>query len=156
MLDRIGQRLLHDPVRRELDAGADRGHLVEQIRTQDAAGVPCPVDEPGDVGETGARWLRACLELIGLEQSEHPAHVAQGLACGRLDRVESCAHLGQAAVDAAPSGLDLDHDRRRFPVTDSGIVVGPAGYFQAGARHHAAAARRPAVRTGRGRLEIVA
>ncbi|GAC1532997.1 MAG: glucose-1-phosphate adenylyltransferase [Ramlibacter sp.] len=53
-------------------------------------------------------------------------------------------------------GFDLEHDRRRFHVTPSGIVVVPAGYFQAGSRHLPQSASRPALRTARGRLEVVA
>jgi glucose-1-phosphate adenylyltransferase len=53
-------------------------------------------------------------------------------------------------------GLDLEHDRRRFHVTPTGIVVVPAGYFRAGSRHTPQSAARPALRTGRGRLEVVA
>jgi len=51
-------------------------------------------------------------------------------------------------------GFDLEHDRKRFHVTDSGIVVVPAGYFRAGSRHHPST--RGTVRAGKGRLEVVA
>ncbi|HYD77186.1 glucose-1-phosphate adenylyltransferase [Ramlibacter sp.] len=51
-------------------------------------------------------------------------------------------------------GVDLEQDQRRFPVSENGIVVVPAGYFRAGMRR--ASAQRGTAIAGKRRLEVVA
>ena len=107
----------------------------------------------------------AALDHAMLRRSVHVDRGARLEHCIVMERtrIGRGAQVHRAIIDQdndVPSGerigLDLEHDRRRFHVTPSGIVVVPAGYFHAGSRHLPQSAARPAVRTGRGRLEVVA
>ena len=107
----------------------------------------------------------AALDHAMLRRSVHVDRGARLEHCIVMERtrIGRGAQVHRAIIDQdndVPAGerigLDLEHDRRRFHVTPTGIVVVPAGYFHAGARHMPQSASRPALRTGRGRLEVVA
>ncbi|HEY1230024.1 MAG TPA: glucose-1-phosphate adenylyltransferase, partial [Ramlibacter sp.] len=107
----------------------------------------------------------AALDHAMLRRSVHVDRGARLEHCIVMERtrIGRGAQVHRAIIDQdndVPAGerigLDLEHDRRRFHVTPTGIVVVPAGYFHSGARHMPQSASRPAVRTGRGRLEVVA
>jgi glucose-1-phosphate adenylyltransferase len=107
----------------------------------------------------------AALDHAMLRRSVHVDRGARLEHCIVMERtrIGRGAQVHRAIIDQdndVPAGerigLDLEHDRRRFHVTPSGIVVVPAGYFHSGSRHVPQSASRPAVRTDRGRLEVVA
>ena len=111
---RVGQGLLDDAVRGELDAGS--------------SGVTCPLhDEPG-AGTSGAgagvvdqvdhfgesRLGCARQERVGVlaQHAEQPAHLAQRVARGLADRGESLGAFGRHARCRQTGGLGLDRDHR--------------------------------------------
>lgn len=81
----------------------------------------------------GARLDHAMLRRSVLV--ERDARIEHCIVMER-SRVGRGAHIHRAIIDQDNDippgeriGLDLEADRRRFPVTESGIVVVPAGYF---------------------------
>jgi glucose-1-phosphate adenylyltransferase len=105
----------------------------------------------------------AMLDHAMLRRSVHVERGAQLEHCIVMERtrIGRNAHVQRCIIDqdndVPPGeriGFDLVQDAKRFHVTESGIVVVPAGYFQAGARHVSQA--KSVVRAGKGRLEVVA
>ena len=103
VLQHVGERLLHDPVRGEVDAA--RQLHPRRRRTTTSTGTPGAVelaDEPVELGEPGRGRVRgrAALGLVGLAQhAEHAADLGQRRAADARDRLERALRLLRVRVD---------------------------------------------------------
>src|SRR5262249_37241668 len=80
MLDRIGERLLHDPVHGELDTGGQVPWGAVGPEDDGQPDGPYPVDQLAEITESGQRTqLR---HVVVAQQAEQPAQLTQGLTAG--------------------------------------------------------------------------
>ena len=105
VLGRVGERLLDDPVRGEVDAAGERGRLALDPQLDRLAGVAGARGERVDVREARRRGR------VGVRRADEPAELGQRLARDRPDqRGDLRGALGVAVDDAVgAAGLDRDH-----------------------------------------------
>ena len=106
---RVGQRLLHDPVDGQLLARAERQRSSTGVAADDQPRSSQLLDQPVEVDEGGLRSVVLRVAQLG---EQHP-DVGEGLARGGGDRREGGIHGGRIlrAEVARPVGL-RDHDRQ--------------------------------------------
>jgi len=107
----------------------------------------------------------AMLDHAMLRRSVHVdrgAHLEHCIVMERT-RIGRTAQVRRAIIDQdndVPAGecigMDIERDRKRFHVTDTGIVVVPAGYFKANASRAVAVSRAKALQGGMPRSEALA
>ena len=115
MLERVRQRLLDDPVRRQLDPDRQLAPLALDAELDRKAGLAHLRDERRQVVEPRLRR-----ERVGRVAAQHPdqaAHLGQRAAADLLDRLEHLARRPPLAVEHAPLGARLD-DHHRDVVRD--------------------------------------
>ena len=120
MLQRVRERLLDDPVRRELDTGIEpprlpldrelhgqprRSHgldqgtqLVEPRHRRQCGGLGVALVRAGRGGRAAA------------EDTEHSPHVAQGQSTRRVDRIDRLACVRRSKLERPTRGTGLDDD----------------------------------------------
>ena len=118
MLERVGERLLHDAVRGEVDA---RRQLARRARDTKLDGETGRANVPNERVELCKGRLRRHRDLLvlGAEHAEQPPHLVERLRGGSLDRVDGRAGVVGLGLEAVPrpSGLeDDDADRVRDDV----------------------------------------
>ena len=127
VLDHVGQRLLHDPVGRQVDARGQLAMLAKAAHVDPHARARGPRDQPVQLGQPWrgkqrrARGRRgqlmtghrrpARIGVVGLpERTQHPAHLVQRLAAGGLDGAERVPGVTGLAVDHVLTVARLDRD----------------------------------------------
>ncbi len=105
VLERIGERLLHDSVRGDTDVAIDR--MIAELREVDVGtGGTQLVDERGDVGRAVNRGEGS---RVIVQQAEHVVEVGQRAAAGVLDVAERVDGSGVVTGEAGSSGAQ-HHD----------------------------------------------
>ena len=100
MLERIGQRLLGDPVRRVIDHARQVGSIDVDRNVHGGAGCPNCVQDDGQLGQPRGRGTRIRgLVVPGVEQFDHRPHLGKARETARSDRSD---HLPQSVVWLAP------------------------------------------------------
>ena len=90
VLHRVRQRLLHEPVGRQIHAGGKLGRLTLHVHLDRQAGLACLLDEPLEVLET--RLRRQCRRLFGAPQHAYqPPHLGERLPARLLDHEQRFA-----------------------------------------------------------------
>ena len=113
MLDHVGERLLHDAVGRQLDAGVDAHARSLDVERHRHAGVAHVVDEARQVGEPGRRCVVA-LAVAVAQHAEQAAHLGERAAGGGRDGLERGTGLVGPVGEhvGADAGLHGDHRHR--------------------------------------------
>ena len=117
VLERVGERLLDDPVGGQLDARIDWWTLALHRQLDREAGGAHLLDQATETLEAGHRLAR---RVVGgrvlrvawrAQDPEHPAHVGQRLAAGPVDGLERRASAFRSPIERGQSrtGLDDDH-----------------------------------------------
>jgi hypothetical protein len=111
VLERVGERLLHDPISRQVDAGCDRARLALDPQVD---GHPRLADLRGEVVEIAQARLRCERELVvvAAQHAEQPSHLGHRRAAGVLDRLQHGARLRPLVTDRAPFAARLHHHHR--------------------------------------------
>ena len=111
VLQGVRQRLLHDPVRRQVDARRDRALVALDPQLDRHARLAHLLDEVAEVAQ--ARLRRERELVVGAPQHpEQPAHLGHRGAAGGLDRREHLARLRPLVAERPALGARLhDHDR---------------------------------------------
>ena len=113
VLERVRERLLHDPVDGELDAAGKRRRLTDHLQSYGQSGGAVARDELVQLGERG---LRARLRpLLGLsQQREDSPQLGQALLAASLDAGERLVgDLGRGAQHVAGTAHADQHDADR-------------------------------------------
>ena len=106
VLQRVRERLLDDPVGRQLEGRVERRRLPSTASSTDSpAARTCSSRSPSRSRPGSGSWLSPSPRM-----PEHPAHVGQGEATGRVDRLERAARLLRSPVEGAQRAAGLDHD----------------------------------------------
>ena len=116
MLHRVGEGLLDDPERGELDARGQRARLAVGPQPHVEARVPVAGDQRRHVAqrglglEDGRRGVgaRDVALAVGPEDADGPAHLAQRVAARRLDLARRLGRGVRVAPDQAAGGAGLD------------------------------------------------
>jgi hypothetical protein len=109
VLERVGQRLLHDPVRRDVDARRqlDRLALDHDLDWQPRrTGARDELVEPPQARRRRERQLR----LVVAQQPQRTAHLAERLLARVLDHVERAPCLVDVVVEHPPAPARLQHN----------------------------------------------
>ena len=111
---RVGQRLLDDPVGRELQARLQRDDLAghDEPGAGATGGVARSVDQVDKVAQP--RLWCSHGDRVGVlpQHAEQPSHLAEGLTCGLADGGQPLRALGWHARRRQPGRLGLDRDHR--------------------------------------------
>ena len=111
VLERVGQALLHEPERGQVNAGRERPRLALDVEVDLEAGVARACDERAETLERRLRGVLGVLAL-GAQDVQQAAHLGERLAARRLHGAQRADRGAGVAVQGAPrrSRLD-DHDR---------------------------------------------
>src|SRR2546422_2488914 len=110
MPDHVGERLLDDPVGRQVDARREVARLAGNIEADFNAGRRRARNDTLELGQSG-RW-RSRLRAIALtQQAERRAQLLECFLAGLVDRDESAPGLVRIAIEqvSPDTGLDADH-----------------------------------------------
>jgi hypothetical protein len=109
VLDGVGERLLDDPVGRQVDPGRQRllGALDHQLDPE--PGPPDLLDQRRHLGQAGLGGEAGGLVAVAPQHPEQPAHLDQGLAPGGRDRLEGAGRPGRFGRHRHRAGLGLHH-----------------------------------------------
>src|SRR4051794_16036758 len=99
VLERVGERFLHDAIGRELNARRQRlGFAVDdEVRWQ--AGPPQLLGERREVGQAGLRCECGRALWLVLHDADQATHVGQRLVAGLLDDQQRLARAARVAVE---------------------------------------------------------
>jgi hypothetical protein len=86
VLERVRERLLHDPVGREVEPGRQRRSHALDRQLDRQSGVANLLEQLGELLEPRLRRERRVRVLLGPDHPEQAAELAQRLAARRLDR----------------------------------------------------------------------
>jgi hypothetical protein len=109
VLERVGQRLLHDPVGGQVDAGGQRPRFALDRQLDRQAGLAGGQHQRIEVGQAGLRGQRLATAAAVTQQPEQPAHLGQGLPARGLDLGQGGGGLRGVGGDAAPGRSGLHH-----------------------------------------------
>jgi hypothetical protein len=109
--ERVGQRLLHDPVGRQVDPGRQRPRLTLHRHLDRQAGLAGRHGQGLEVGQArlGGEGGVGRLAVVVAQQPQQPAQLDQGLAAGRLDLAERGRRLAGAGGHGAAGRPGLHH-----------------------------------------------
>jgi len=110
VLERVGQRFLHDPVGGHVDAGRQCRHRPFDLKVDRQAGAPDAFDELGEALDSGLRRERRAFVRSAL-YPQQPAHLGQRVAPAALDRHEGLLGLVRLDADHPDAALGLYHHR---------------------------------------------
>ena len=110
VLERVGQRLLHDPVGRQLDPDRELPSLALDAELDGKARLAELPDEGRHVVEP--RLGRQRLVRVAAEHAEQAAHLGERAAPALLDRLQHLARRGVRVAEHAPLGAGLQDDHR--------------------------------------------
>ncbi len=127
VLDDVGQRLLHDPVRRQVDARRQLAGAADGLDLDRDPGLAHVAEQVVEPGEGRLRRVLVDLVLGVAEHREQPAHVAERRGVGALDRVQRLADRGRVGVEGAPGAAGLEHGHRDRVRDDVVELAGDAG-----------------------------
>ena len=116
VLERVGQRLLHDAVGGEVDAGRQLARLAVDVQLDRQPGRAGALDQRAELVQRRLRRERGGL-LAGVQHAEQVAHLAQRLAAGALDQRRGLDRALRVAGEDAPRAAGLD-DHHRDAVGD--------------------------------------
>src|SRR6478672_10683616 len=110
VLERVRQRLLHDPEGGQLDADGQLSSLAFDLELDGEAGFPKLAHENRDVGEAGlgSEWF----VRVAAEHAQQATHLGQRATTRLLDRLQHLAGRGVCAIENAPLGSSLENDHR--------------------------------------------
>ena len=130
----VGDRLLDDPVRGQLDVGRQRPAGTPPRHRYADPGIAGQGRQLADVGQAGRRGRRQ-RAAVGLpEPGQHPPQAGQGVPAGALDHAQRGAGHGRLVIDDQRAGTGLDGDD---PDAVRHHVVQVAGDPQPLGRHRA-------------------
>ncbi len=110
VLERVGQRLLHDPVGGEVDAGGEPSRLALDRELYGQADAAHLLDQRVELREAGLR--PECGFGVGAaQQAEHATKLAERLAPRARDRDESLARTVGIVLQQRLARLGLYHHR---------------------------------------------
>ena len=116
MLERVRQRLLHDPVGGQVDARRQLAALALDRQLDRKPRVAHLRDERLELSERRLRRERDVL-VVGAQHAQQPPHLGQRRRAGRLDCVERLVALGARRAVTRAARLEHDHaDRVRDDV----------------------------------------
>ena len=109
VLERVGQALLHDPVRRQVDRRAGAG-TARRRRAAGRAGPARPTSSSSESRASRPGWgTSSTLVAVAAHRGEQAAHLGQRRAPGLLDAAERVAVLAERVGELVPDGADLQH-----------------------------------------------
>jgi hypothetical protein len=110
VLERVCQRLLDNPIRRELDPDRQLARIALDVELHRQAGLANLRNQGRQVGEPGLRRQR--IACAAAEHADESAHLGQGAAADPLDRHQHFLRRAGGVVEdsALCPGLD-DHHR---------------------------------------------
>ena len=86
VLERVRQRLLHDPVGRQVDRGLERGAVAVDLEVD---AQPCRLDALDELGQLRDAGLgRERRRIVVAQHAEHPPHLDERLAAAALDLLQ--------------------------------------------------------------------
>jgi hypothetical protein len=97
--DHVGQRLLDDPVGRQVEPGRQLGRRPLDPDLDPHPGPGHLGGQGLDLGQAGRRGQAADGPILLAEHAQQPPHLDQGLAAGRLHRDQRLARLLGLAVE---------------------------------------------------------
>jgi hypothetical protein len=115
VLDDVGQRLLDDPVGRQLDARRQVAHLAVDAELGRQAVRAHLANQLGQVVQ--GRLRQQVRARVLAQHRHHPAHLVERAAADPLDRAEHLAGVVLPVGQHPPLGAGLHHHRRHV-VTD--------------------------------------
>src|SRR4051794_22857604 len=108
VLERVGERFLHDPIGGELDAGRQRLGFAVDDEVGWQAGAPQLLGERREVGQPGLGCECGRAFWLVLHDADQATHVGQRLVAGLLDDEQRLAGAAGGAVEQQPRGAALD------------------------------------------------
>jgi hypothetical protein len=107
MLQRVGQALLDDPVRRQIDRAWERDGVALDLEPHRQPGSTDALDQGVEALEAGlGRQIRV---LTVVHRAEEPAHLRERRPARLLDVLERVAVRRQLSGEVVPDGADLEH-----------------------------------------------
>ena len=108
VLERVGETLLHNPIRGEVDPWRERETLPGEVQLDGQPGAADLLDQRVEAVKAG---LRRELDAIAVtaHHTEQTAHLRQCAAPGLLDTPEGIAILGHRVGELVPDSADLQH-----------------------------------------------
>ena len=112
MLQRVRERLLHDPVRGQVDAGRQRSGLPLDRDGHRQTCVAHSLHQMIEVLHAGSRLAVLIVRLVH-EQIQQSAQLLEAGTPGRVDGFQSPACRCDVGVEHSIGGLRLEHDHRK-------------------------------------------
>ena len=104
----VGQALLDDPIRREVDSARKRERLTVDVQLDGQPGAADLVQQRVEAVQPGLRHELHFLTVASHRRQE-ASHLGQGHAPGALDALERIAVLVERIGQLVPDGADLEH-----------------------------------------------
>jgi hypothetical protein len=108
VLERIGQRLLDDPERGQVERRRQRSRRALDPERDRESRLANPADELLEVGQSRLRPERG-RAVVRAEHAEQRPHLVDRLPAGNCDHVERVPHVRLVAVQHPGRGPGLDH-----------------------------------------------
>ena len=108
VLQRVGQALLDDPIRREVDPARKRERLTVDVQLDGQPGAADLVEQRVEAVKPGLRHKLRFL-TVASHRGQKASHLGQRHAPGALHALERIAVLVERLGQLVPDGADLEH-----------------------------------------------
>ena len=154
MAQRVGERLLHDPVGGQTDGRWQVAKVAGHVQGDGQTAAPDALDEGRDVTQAGLRCERL-VAVVGAQDAEHAPHLDQCRAPARLDLLQRRGDVTRVCFRSGAGAGGLQHHHAEVVADDVVQLARDPAALVHKQRSSLLLESRCAFRGGRGRQAVV-